>query len=58
MPFTHSDNDINRTPTIEIMYEHVAMIPFLIDASHLTFEEAAERTMNPASWAARTLWAT
>ena len=58
MPSTQPDNDINRTPTIEMMYEHVAMIPFLIDASHLTFEEAAERTMNPASWAARTLWAT
>ena len=34
-------------------YEHVAMIPFMIDASHLTPEEAAERAANPAQWAAQ-----
>lgn len=34
-------------------YEHVAMIPFMIEASQLTAEEAAERAANPARWAAR-----
>jgi hypothetical protein len=34
-------------------YDHVAMIPFMLDASHLTAEEAAERATNPALWAAR-----
>ncbi|KAF1923090.1 uncharacterized protein M421DRAFT_96378 [Didymella exigua CBS 183.55] len=34
-------------------YEHVARVAFLIDASHLTPEEVAERAANPALWAAR-----
>lgn len=34
-------------------YEHVTMIPFMLDASHLTQEEAAERAANPSLWAAR-----
>lgn len=29
------------------------MIPFMIEASQLTAEEAAERAANPARWAAR-----
>lgn len=42
-----------RTSAVTMTYEHLAMIPFMIDASHLTPEEAAERAANPALWAAR-----
>ncbi|KAF2621122.1 hypothetical protein BU25DRAFT_483985 [Macroventuria anomochaeta] len=34
-------------------YNHVATLPFLLDATHLTPEEVAERDANPALWAAR-----
>ncbi|KAJ8118298.1 hypothetical protein OPT61_g685 [Boeremia exigua] len=34
-------------------YEHIAMIPFLLDDLHLTPEEVAERDANPAQWAAQ-----
>ncbi|KAF2997636.1 hypothetical protein E8E13_004818 [Curvularia kusanoi] len=34
-------------------YEHVTSLPFLLDSSHLTPEEVAERDKNPALFAAR-----
>lgn len=45
--------ELRRKSAFTMTYKHVAMIPFMIDASHLTPEEAAERAANPALWAAR-----
>jgi hypothetical protein len=33
--------------------DHVTMLPFLLDDSHLTPEDIAERNKHPAQWAAR-----
>jgi hypothetical protein len=34
-------------------YDNIAILPFLLDASHLTQEELAERSKNPALWASK-----
>lgn len=38
---------------IKMSYDHVAMLPFLIDPSLLTPDEAAERAKDPIAWASK-----
>lgn len=34
-------------------YEHVTALPFLLDSTHLSPEEIAERDANPTLWASK-----
>ena len=46
----HNTHQVHE-PTMS--YEHIAILPFLLDSSHLTPEEVTERDANPTLWAAR-----
>lgn len=47
---------LNQSQTLnklDMAYEHVTSLPFLLDSSHLTPDEIAERDENPALFAAK-----